>query len=59
MITRIVVRVVPQLLAAGVFWTAACVLSGCNTVKGAGEDIKAVGQAGEDLITGNKNEKKD
>ncbi|GIK19090.1 MAG: entericidin, EcnA/B family [Leptolyngbya sp. PLA2] len=59
MTTRIVIRAVPVLLAAGVFGIAACVLSACNTVKGAGEDIKAVGQAGEDLITGNKSEKKD
>ncbi len=57
MTTRSVVRAVPVLLTAGVVGIAACVLSGCNTVKGAGEDIKAVGQAGEDVLTGNKNDK--
>ena len=25
-------------------------VAGCNTVKGAGEDIRSVGQAGEDAI---------
>ncbi|HRQ72836.1 MAG TPA: entericidin A/B family lipoprotein [Phycisphaerales bacterium] len=59
MTTRSVVRAVPALLAAGVLGIAACVLSACNTVKGAGEDIKAVGQAGEDVLTGNKSNNKD
>jgi len=59
MTTRTVVRTVPVLLAVGVLGIAACALSGCNTVKGAGDDLKAVGQAGEDVLTGNKNDKKD
>ena len=29
---------------------AAATLAACNTVKGAGEDIQSVGQAGEDAI---------
>ncbi len=28
-------------------------LSACNTVKGAGEDITSVGEAGDDAINGN------
>ena len=32
---------------------AAMALGACNTVKGAGEDIQSVGQAGEDAIHGN------
>lgn len=31
---------------------AALAVTGCNTVKGAGEDIKSVGQAGDDAIHG-------
>ena len=30
--------------------SAAFVLAGCNTVKGAGRDIESVGQAGSDAI---------
>jgi len=59
MTTRTVVRTVPVLLAVGVLGIAACALSGCNTVQGAGDDLKAGGQAGEDVLTGNKNDKKD
>ncbi|MAC11274.1 MULTISPECIES: entericidin A/B family lipoprotein [Novosphingopyxis] len=29
---------------------ATFLVAGCNTVKGAGEDIRSVGQAGEDAI---------
>ncbi|MCL4741975.1 MAG: entericidin A/B family lipoprotein [Phycisphaerales bacterium] len=57
--TRSVMRAVPVLLVAGVLGVAASALSACNTVKGAGEDLKAVGQAGEDVLTGNKSDSKD
>lgn len=36
--------------AIAVLIAAAVVLGACNTVKGAGEDIQSVGQAGEDAI---------
>jgi predicted small secreted protein len=36
--------------AAVVIALALVTLSACNTVKGAGEDIQSVGQAGEDAI---------
>ena len=36
--------------AIAVLLAAAVALSACNTVKGAGEDIQSVGQAGEDAI---------
>lgn len=29
---------------------AALALAGCNTVKGAGQDLQSVGQAGEDAL---------
>lgn len=32
---------------------AAVTLGACNAVKGAGQDIQSVGQAGEDAIHGN------
>jgi entericidin A len=34
--------------------TAAFLVSGCATVKGAGKDVQSVGQAGEDVIKGKK-----
>jgi predicted small secreted protein len=34
--------------------SAALLVSGCATVKGAGKDIQSVGQAGEDVIKGKK-----
>jgi predicted small secreted protein len=38
--------VTPMALALGLFLTfSASLLSGCNTVKGAGQDIKSAGQA--------------
>ena len=36
--------------AIAVLVVAAMALGACNTVKGAGEDIQSVGQAGEDAI---------
>ena len=36
--------------AIAVLIAAAVALGACNTVKGAGEDIQSVGQAGEDAI---------
>ena len=36
--------------AAVVIALALVALSACNTVKGAGEDIQSVGQAGEDAL---------
>lgn len=36
--------------AVAVLIAAAMALGACNTVKGAGEDIQSVGQAGEDAI---------
>lgn len=36
--------------AIAVLIAAAVALGACNTVKGAGEDIQSVGQAGEDVI---------
>ena len=57
--TRSLVRTVPVPLAAGVLGITACTLSGCNTVKGAGENLKAVDQAGEDVLTGKKSDNKD
>jgi len=36
--------------AVVVLIAAAMTLGACNTVKGAGEDIQSVGQAGEDVI---------
>ena len=36
--------------AVAVLVAAALALGACNTVKGAGEDIQSVGQAGEDAI---------
>ena len=36
--------------AIAVLLAAAVALGACNTVKGAGEDIQSVGQAGEDAI---------
>ena len=39
--------------AVAVLIVATVALGACNTVKGAGEDIQSVGQAGEDAIHGN------
>jgi entericidin A len=36
--------------AVAVLAVAAMTLAGCNAVKGAGQDIQSVGQAGEDAI---------
>lgn len=36
--------------AVAVLIAAVVALAACNTVKGAGEDIQSVGQAGEDAI---------
>ena len=36
--------------AVAVLIAAAVALGACNTVKGAGEDIQSVGEAGEDAI---------
>jgi len=36
--------------AVAVLIAAVVALGACNTVKGAGEDIQSVGQAGEDAI---------
>ena len=36
--------------AVAVLIAAVAALAACNTVKGAGEDIQSVGQAGEDAI---------
>ncbi|HEY6817583.1 MAG TPA: Entericidin EcnA/B family protein [Croceibacterium sp.] len=36
--------------AVAVLIAAAMTLGGCNAVKGAGQDIQSVGQAGEDAI---------
>ena len=40
-------------LATAVLIVAAITLGACNAVKGAGQDIQSVGQAGEDAIHGN------
>ncbi len=45
-------RLMSVLFAVMLFASLAVVLPACNTVKGAGEDIKAVGEAGEDAIDG-------
>ena len=37
-------------IALAVVAFAAVMLTGCNTVKGIGEDITVIGQAGEDLL---------
>jgi predicted small secreted protein len=37
-------------LAVAALIAAVATLGACNTVKGAGEDIQSVGQAGEDAI---------
>jgi predicted small secreted protein len=37
-------------VAVAVLIATAVALAACNTVKGAGEDIQSVGQAGEDAI---------
>ena len=40
------------LLAVIMFGLACLAVSGCNTVKGFGEDITAIGQGGQDFIDG-------
>lgn len=37
-------------IAAALMITASLLVSACNTVKGAGEDIESVGKAGEKVI---------
>lgn len=37
-------------IAAALIITASLLVSACNTVKGAGEDIESVGKAGEKVI---------
>jgi predicted small secreted protein len=39
--------------ALAVLAAAAITLGGCNAVKGAGQDIRSVGQAGEDAMHDN------
>lgn len=36
--------------AAAILISATLILSACNTVKGVGQDIESVGQAGDDAI---------
>lgn len=43
-----VVRATPALFALALTAAAALVLSGCNTVEGAGKDVEAAGEAVQD-----------
>ena len=43
------INVMGRLLAVGVLLAVAA-LGGCHTVQGVGQDITAVGQAGQDMI---------
>ena len=37
-------------LAVAIFVSSTLLLSACNTVQGAGQDIESVGEAGEEVI---------
>ncbi len=45
-------RLLSLVVAILLFASVAVIMPACNTVKGLGEDITAVGEGGEDLIDG-------
>lgn len=49
-------RLSAALLAIALCAAAALTIPACNTVKGAGEDLKAAGEAGDEAITGDRDD---